>query len=259
MMGAGRLIAGTLVILGSWSTLGALDRGFVKASLTLQGEKFVYQVFVPHAWSPSEEWPVILFLHGAGERGNDGRQQLAVGLGPAVRRQEKRFPALVVFPQCRQGAWWTDPQMEELALAALNETLERYNGDRERIYLTGISMGGYGTFYLAARHPELFAAAVAICGGVVPPPRVSRSLPPDLRGGDPYRKMAARLASIPFWIFHGSADPIVPVEESRRMVAALQAAGARVKYTEYPGVGHNSWDRAYAEPGLFGWMLSQRK
>ncbi|GAB4243255.1 MAG: prolyl oligopeptidase family serine peptidase [Acidobacteriota bacterium] len=239
--------------------LVAVDRGFLDASLEAGGEVYSYQVFVPYAWSPTEEWPVILFLHGAGERGTDGRQQVEVGLGPAVRRQEKRFPALVVFPQCRPGLWWTDPDMEQMALAALDAALERYNGDRDRVYLTGISMGGYGTFHLAARHPQRFAAAVPICGGVLPPPRVSRPLPPELRDGDPYRKLAERLVSVPLWVFHGSADPIVPVTESRRIVAALRAAGGRVKYTEYPGVGHNAWDRAYAEPGLFGWMLSHRK
>jgi predicted peptidase len=247
------LIALGLVSVG----FGQVERGFVNKTLQLDGETHRYQVFVPEAWSPLEEWPVILFLHGAGERGTDGVAQTRVGIGPALRANKDSFPALVVLPQCRRGVWWNDETMEKVAFASLQRTIEEYKGDDNRIYLTGISMGGYGTFYFGARYPERFAALVPICGGIVPPFRGRIASPPQT--GDPYAEAARKIGQTPVWIFHGGADPVVPVSESRHMRDELQKRSIHVKYTEYEGVGHNSWDRAYAEPGLFGWMLSQRR
>ncbi len=236
---------------------GQVERGFVKKTLEWDGREYAYQVFVPERWSPREEWPVILFLHGAGERGSDGEAQTRVGIGPAIRADRNRFPAIVVMPQCRDGVWWNDPTMERVVLATLERTIEEYNGDPDRLYLTGISMGGYGTFYFGSKYPQKFAALVAICGGVVPPFR--GRLDNEQTGGNPYAEVARKIGQTPVWIFHGSSDPVVPVSESRRMRDELEKLSIHVKYTEYEGVGHNSWDRAYAEPGLFGWMLSQRR
>ncbi len=232
-------------------------RGFVAKELELEGVTYRYQVYVPETWSPLQEWPVILFLHGAGERGTDGIRQAEVGLGPAIRRNPDAFPALVVMPQCRRGVWWNDPRMEALALETLDRTMTEYRGDPDRVYLTGLSMGGYGTFHLAARHPERFAALVSVCGGVVPPQRLREGGPAP--GEDPYRTMAGRIGGIPVWLFHGDRDYTVPVSESRNLYRALQEAGVPVKYTEYPGVGHNCWDRAYSEPGFVTWLLEKRK
>jgi predicted peptidase len=233
-----------------------VERGFVEKTIEIKAQSHSYTVFVPDNWSPVEEWPVILFLHGAGERGDDNRAQTEVGLGAAIRRDSHRFPAIVVMPQCRRGVWWNDPAMEQLALQTLDKAIEEYNGDSDRVYLTGLSMGGYGTFYLGSKYPGKFAALVPVCGGIVPPFRARETAPAE---GDPYLNAAQKIGLTPTWIFHGGADPAVPVSESRNMAAALKKVGNRVKYTEYEGVGHNSWDRAYSDPGLFGWMLSKRR
>jgi predicted peptidase len=235
------------------------ERGFVKKSVEIDGTVHRYQVFVPERWSPLEKWPVILFLHGAGERGADGEAQTQVGIGPAIRRDMTGFPAIVVMPQCRRGVWWNDETMEKLALGTLEEAIADYNGDPNRLYLTGLSMGGYGTFHLAAAYPGRFAAVVPVCGGIIPPHVLRREGNPADEEGDPYRLAAAKIGPTPTWIFHGVADPVVPVGESRRMARALEEVGGSVRYTEYEGVGHNSWDLAYAEPGLITWMLSQRR
>ncbi|GAB4108592.1 MAG: prolyl oligopeptidase family serine peptidase [Acidobacteriota bacterium] len=234
-----------------------VERGFVPKELELDGITYRYQVFVPESWSPLQEWPVILFLHGAGERGTDGVRQTEVGLGPAIRRNPGAFPALVVMPQCRRGVWWSEPAMEALVMEALDRTVREYRGDPDRVYLTGLSMGGYGTFHFAARYPQRFAALAPVCGGAVPPQRLREGGPAP--GEDPYRELAERIRGIPVWIFHGDQDRTVPVSESRKMYKALQEAGAAVKYTEYSGVGHNSWDRAYSEPALVTWLLEKRK
>ena len=199
-----------------------------------------YRVYEPPA--AAGPLPLILFLHGAGESGNDDVKPTTVGIGPAIEAAPERFPALVVFPQASRGYGWHGFNLAA-AVAALDDAERRYAIDR--VYLTGISMGGYGTWHLALQQPERFAAIVPVCGGLDPA----------------YTPAAAaqRLASMPQWIFHGDADTIIPVEQSRVMVRALRAAGAEVRYTEYAGVGHNSWDRAYAEPDLMPWLLAQRR
>ena len=233
------------------------ESGFLKRRLSVGGEEFIYQVYVPPEWEADLKWPVILFLHGAGERGSDGEEQTREGLGPSIQKNPNRFPAIVVMPQCRRGVWWNDRQMEELVLESLDQSIQEFNGDSDRIYLTGLSMGGYGTFYFGARYPGKFAALVPICGGVVPPR--------ELRGADAesfrsrYIETAEKIGKTPVWIFHGSDDHRVSVSESRSMLEALKMAGVVVDYTEYEGVGHNSWDRAYSEPELLPWMLSKSR
>ena len=151
--------------------------------------------------------------------------------------------------------------MQTLALKALDETVKEYNGDVKRTYLTGLSMGGYGSWVMVANNPSRFAALAVVCGGVRPPPSVR--VPGANTGlaalADPYGAVAAKVGKTPVWVFHGGADPVVPVSESRKVVEAIKAAGGNVRYNEYDGVGHNSWDRAYAEPELFGWFLSPKK
>lgn len=229
--------------------------GFVAKEIELAGATHRYQIFVPDSWSADRTWPLILFLHGAGERGTDGLRQTEVGLGPAIRSNPQAFPAVVVMPQCRRGVWWNDPEMEKMVLGILEEATREYRGDPRRIYLTGLSMGGYGTFYFGSKYPGRFAALVAVCGGVIPPRQLrdgSGTLEPD-----PYREVAGRIGATPVWMFHGAADQTVPASESRKLDRAFRAAGHPVRYTEYPGVGHNSWDRAYSEPGLFEWLFRQ--
>jgi len=239
-----------------------VQTGFLDRTVTVAGTEYKYQVFIPDQWTPARKWPVILFLHGAGERGEDGLLQTQVGIGRAIRLDRSRFPAVIVLPQCRKEFWWSQPPMDELAMKALEAAVKEFHGDPLRTYLTGLSMGGYGTWYLAAKHPGKFAALVPICGGITLPEHLSLQHP-ELEGialpDEPksFSKIATKIGKTPVWIFHGSDDPAVPVTESRRMNEALKEQGGEVRYTEYPGVGHNSWDNAYAEAELILWMLSK--
>ncbi|PYV59612.1 MAG: hypothetical protein DMG91_00760 [Acidobacteria bacterium] len=239
---------------------GRAQTGFLNRTVMEAGEEYRYQVYVPADWNDHKKWPVILFLHGAGERGDDGLLQSDVGLGHAIRKNAAAFPFIVVMPQCRKGKVWTQPDMEAQALGALDRSIKEFHGDRERVYLTGLSMGGFGTWDLAAKYPGRFAAYVVICGGISPLPQlpeIAVSLAKEHKVADPYAETARLVGKTPVWIFHGDADPAVPVEESRKMKAALEAAHANVRYTEYAGVGHESWDNAYAEPDLVPWLLQQ--
>ncbi|WP_225540004.1 prolyl oligopeptidase family serine peptidase [Xanthomonas sp. XNM01] len=234
--------------------------GFVHRELVHAGQRHRYQVFVPqrHGEGPL---PIVLFLHGSGERGDDGDLQTRSGLGPWLRRHAADFPAIVVFPQSPQGASW-EGQTAGLALATLAAASAEFGGDRSRTYLTGMSRGGYGAIELALRHPRRFAAVVPICGGVTPPgtrPDLDTLLvaAASLHGNDPFAEAAASLAGIPVWLFHGEDDPVVPVAQSRRLYAALRERGADVRYTELPGTGHNAWDPAYADPALWDWLFAR--
>jgi predicted peptidase len=235
------------------------DTGFLNRAAIVDGVTYKYQVFVPANWNKKVKWPVILFLHGAGERGEDGLVQTDVGMGTAIRKHVDRFPFVVVIPQCRLKDWWTSPAMEAQALKALDQSMKEFKGDPQRVYLTGLSMGGFGTWGIAAGDPGRFAAIVPVCGGIRLPHghNVPNAPKPD-DSADPYSATAQKIGKTPVWVFHGGADPTVPVTESRKMVDALKAAGGNVRYTEYPGVGHNSWDKAYSEPELFPWLLAQK-
>jgi predicted peptidase len=236
------------------------ETGFLDRTVTVDGTAYHYQIYVPANWNSGQKWPVILFLHGAGERGEDGLQQTQVGLGAAIRLHADRYPAIVVMPQCRSGVWWTDPKMEPQSLAALQHAMKEFHGDPDRVYLTGLSMGGYGSWSLAEKYPDKWAAVVAICGGIRLPPAAGQSWTPEAPGVNSYGDAARKIGSkLPVWVFHGDADPAVPVEESRRMVEELKAIGSTVKYTEYEGVKHNSWDKAYAELDLPVWLFAQHK
>ena len=232
--------------------------GFVARTTAVDGATYRYQVFVPRHMGRARP-PVILSLHGAGERGSDGELQTMVGLGPVVRGRAESFPAVVVFPQAPLDSLWRGAPARA-ALQALDASLLEFRGDSTRVYLTGLSMGGYGTWQLALEHPSRFAALVPVCGGVGPLPGF-----PSIRvdaipatAADPYAYVATHLASTPVWLFHGAADRTVPPADSRGLAEALRRAGAPVRYTEYPGVGHNSWESAYNEPELWGWLWAQR-
>ena len=218
---------------------------------------FRYKVFIPAKWTVKKKWPVILFLHGAGERGDDNVAQTRVGIGPALDRMKDTFQAVVVMPQCPRGRWWSEPEMQGRAMKALDQAMKEFNGDGSREYLTGLSMGGYGSWAVAVHNPKRFAALAVICGGIRAPAGVRMQNALDI-GDDPYRSAAEKIGKRPIWVFHGGADRAVPVIESRKMVEAFKALGVTVRYSEYPGVSHNSWDQAYAEPELFRWMLAQK-
>ena len=226
---------------------------FEYRSVSVNGKEYPYAVSVPR--SGNGALPVILFLHGAGERGDDGFRQTDVGLGRAMPPN-----AIGVFPQApTETRWIGDPA--DAAMKALDASVAEFNGDPERLYLTGVSMGGYGVWHLALANPDHVAALVPVCGGLLPhatTTSVQRSpLTDDV--ADPYAFVAHALRHLPIWIFHGAADSVIPVTESRQMADALRKEGADVRYTEYPGVDHNAWDRAYAEEELWKWLFAQSR
>ncbi len=217
--------------------------------------KYRYEVFVPPRWTAEKKWPVILFLHGAGHRGSYvGPRDFVLGKLFLSYQHPSEF--VIVFPRCPEGRWWSEPEMAQMALAALEQTVKEFRGDSQRIYLTGMSMGGYGTWYLAAHNPGKFAAIAPVCAGLKTPGTLP--IPPVSEARDPYADTARRIGRTPVWMFHGSSDATIPVEESRRMAAALRVSGGNVRYTEYEGVGHNAWDRAYAELEFFRWLRTHR-
>ncbi len=191
-----------------------------------------------HAPGGEGPWPLILFLHGAGERDGEDKAPQEVGLGPAIQAHPERFPCVALMPRCPADLWWTD--VLDHVDAALAAGLERYDVDLDRVYLSGMSMGGYGTWTYGARHSGRFAALLPVCGGG----RI---------------KDAEALVGLPIWAFHGGDDEVVLPEESRRMVQAVEQAGGHVKYTEYTGVGHNSWDAVYGDAEAMSWLLAQRR
>jgi predicted peptidase len=223
-----------------------------------QNEEFQYLVLKPKHVEPGKKYPLVLFLHGAGERGVNDMPLVSKHFPQRMASDEYRekFPCFLIVPQCRPNKRWVNadwgddksqkmkPEPSEqmkVAIAILKKSMEKYPVDKNRVYLTGLSMGGYGSWELAVRHPEWFAAVVPICGG-----------------GD--ETQAERLKNVPLWAVHGDADTAVPVERSRKMIAAIKAAGGHPKYTEYPGVGHNSWTRAYTDPnGVLPWMFEQAR
>jgi predicted peptidase len=248
-----------LLILCAVPAAARVETGFLDRTVSVSGSSYRYQVYVPADFRSKKSWPIILFLHGAGERGSDGLLQTDVGIGHAIRQNSARFPFVVILPQCGRGKIWGEPDMQALALAALDASIKEFHGDRKHVYLTGLSMGGYGTWDLAARNPGRFAAVVPICSGAQPNkdwPQLRVTLV-DPKITEPFAEVARRIGKTPVWMFHGDVDQYVPVEQSRRMAEALKAAGADFKYTEYPGVDHISWDKAYAEPDLVPWLLSK--
>lgn len=231
---------------------------FVRHVLSHAGQTHRYQVFVPSRHAEGLPLPVILFLHGSGERGDDGDKQVQVGLGPYLRGNLRDFPALVVFPQSHEGESW-EGTTADAAIAALEESIDTYGGDRKRIYLSGISRGGYGTYAVAMAQPGRFAALVPVCGGItVPRPQESLHVRATATHAEPFAAAARRLKSIPTWIFHGALDDLVPPQQSRRMFAALQEVGGNVRYTEFAEANHNAWDAAYRHDPMWAWLFAQR-
>ena len=207
--------------------------------------KLDYLLFLPDGYKQREKkrWPLIFFLHGIGERGTNVWKVKVHG-PPKIAEKMTNFPFIVVSPQCPDGEWWSTERLTAL----LDDVVDRYKVDQTRIYLTGLSMGGFGTWSLALEHPERFAAVAAICGGGNPLYPLAYAAP---------RKAA--LKSLPFWVFHGDKDPAVPLSESERMVEALKKLGCDVKFTVYPGVGHDSWTRTYGNPQLYDWFLQHQR
>jgi predicted peptidase len=196
-----------------------------------------YLLYLPKEYGDdkSKRWPLILFLHGAGERGSDLNKVKALG-PPKLVAEGKEMPFIIVSPQVPERSTW-DPEALD---ALLGQIVGQYAVDEDRVYLTGVSMGGAGTWRLASAHPERFAALAPICGW-----------------GDP--GMARRIGSIPTWVFHGARDDIVPLQASQEMVDALKQAGNEAKFTIYPDAGHDSWTETYNNPAVFEWFLRHQR
>jgi predicted peptidase len=247
------------LLLGVAASLQQVQTGFLDRTVTVGSRAYHYQVYVPADYQSKADWPAILFLHGAGERGDDGLFQTQVGLAFAIRQNASRYPAIVVMPQVPRDSQWVGAPAD-MAVAALQQTMREFHVDRSRVYVTGLSMGGHGTWYVAYRHPELFAAVVPICGWVRDFPRFKGSVP--VVPGDSAAvlpNLAQRLGKVSIWIFHGEMDPAVDVNGSREPAAALKAASANVRYTEFVGMGHNVWDAVYGSDEFVRWLFEQQR
>jgi len=232
------------------------ETGFLNRKIVLHGVTYRYQVYLPEEWRRDDhkQWPVILFLHGRGERGSEGMWQTQVGLPEAVRDHPERWPFVIVMPQCPLPSYWTDPEMLAMAMAALDQEAAEFHGDPERTYLTGLSLGGYGAWELAKDYPHQWAAVMIAAGGVFwsyAPERWQQSTTLPM-------EYARAVGKTPVWLFHGADDNVVPPKESELMYEALKTAGGRVRLWIYQGYRHDCWTRAYDEPEAPRWLLTHR-
>ena len=233
----------------------ALDLTTAETFSTPEVGTLLYRQYVTPDLPKDTKLPLILFMHGIGERGNDNAAQLKHGATDLIKFAGANGGAIILAPQCPEDEMWVagiDPKAPshampaepsnpmKLVLALVNETIEKMPVDPDRVYVTGLSMGGYGTWDIIQRRPKLFAAALPICGG-----------------GD--ASLASVIKNIPIWIVHGAADPVIPVARAHDMNTALQACGGNVQYTEYPDVDHDSWTQTYANPDILKWMFEQRR
>jgi predicted peptidase len=230
----------------------ARGTGFVFETLHERGIEYRYAVYAPRGYDPARPWPLVVFLHGAGESGTDGTKMVAVGLGPAILRRATRWPAIVVFPQKpSEGTEWEEHEPAVLEMVA--RARQVYTVDPQRIYLTGLSQGGHGTWVLGARHPDLWAALAPVCGYV----ESRRAGTGAFRGT--VAELAEAVKALPIWALHGDADDVVPASETQAMIDALRAAGGTPKFSLLRGVNHNAWDPAYNDPALAEWLFAQRR
>lgn len=305
MLFLGVLVVSAFVAAWGQDSGGAsVATGFINKTAMVDGQPRRYVVYVPHDYDPGKPWPLVVFLHGGDERGDDGLKQTEVGIGRSIRLAPERFPCLVLMPQCPRRIFWFGVPSEAIAqykpddtvdllqaaellgytedalLRLMNReadplkgektdqglrfkisellpflkfvakdqyidpvlarTLEDYTIDRNRVYLTGLSMGGFGTWLYGARHMDLFAAMIPVSGGG----RVED---------------AHELARVPIWAFHGAEDHLVSPKQTRQMVEAVRNAGGTVRLTEFPDTKHECWDQVYGDPEVMEWLLQQIK
>lgn len=234
-----------------------LDRFEQRCFKDASDNELLYCLLKPKSYDANKSYPLVLFFHGAGERGDDNQKQLVHGMRDMASDDVmEKYPCFVIAPQCPSGVQWVDTpwtadahEMPEkptepmrLAIELVAAAQKEFSIDKNRLYVTGLSMGGFGTWDAIQRQPDLFAAAAVICGG-----------------GDSRPEKVKPIVSIPIWTFHGDKDTVVKTKRSRDMIAALKGAGGSPKYTEYPGVGHNSWAATYRNRDVYEWLFSQSK
>ena len=243
-----------LLVLAIAGNLHAADDWIQKTYTSPDGKSMGYRLLLPHNYDQKKKYPVVIFFHGSGERGTNNTAQTVTGVGIFLKPEIRaKYPCFVVAPQCSTNGWWVDSSKDpatgkrhsqpngdmQLALKCLDEVMAAYSTDANRLYVTGLSMGGFGAWDCITRFPERFAAGVPICGG-----------------GDP-ESIDATVARVPVWVFHSANDDHVPVQGDRDMVAAMKKNGGNPHYTEFPDSGHFCWDKAYAEPKLMPWLFAQ--
>lgn len=255
------LVALLILLIGH--SVNAQDKSlYEKHVFVFRGDTLLYRLLLPENYNPGKTYPMVLFLHGSGEKGNDNEAQLIHGADLFLRDSiRKNFPAIIVFPQCAGQDSWTNTtskydsagkrtfQFKPTGKATksmwmverlIRKIINQYPVTRKQLYVGGLSMGGIGTFEIVRRNPKLFIAAFPICGGAD-------------------SSIAHKLKNVNWWIFHGAKDQTVDPKYSQIMVHALEQEHASVKFTLYPEAAHNSWDNTFAEPGLFAWLFSNKK
>ncbi|MGK0185767.1 MAG: putative peptidase [Verrucomicrobiales bacterium] len=213
-----------------------------------------YLLHVPRGNSPEAGFPLVLFLHGAGERGSDVWEVATQGPPAMLGSNRQLRQCIVVSPQCPADWWWDSATLRQL----LVEVMASQKVDRSRIYVTGLSMGGYGSWHMLTQYPGLFAAAVPICGGG-DPNRYKTAGASDWIPVSFDESHLSRIRAIPIWAFHGAKDKAVPIAESERLVSKLRSLGSPVRFTVYPNASHDSWSATYANPAMWDWLLSKHK
>jgi predicted esterase len=233
------------------------ETGFLNRKIKVNGAVYKFQVYLPEDWrrDHDKQWPIILFLHGRGERGSEGMWQTQVGLPAQLRDHPERWPFIVVMPQCTQEHYWTDHDMLAVAMMSLDLETAEFHADVNRTYLSGLSLGGYGAWELARLHPNRWAAVAIAAGGIFwsyAPERWQRSssLPAEY---------AQAVGQVPIWLFHGADDNIVAPRQSELMYAAVKASGGNIRLWIYQSLRHDSWSRAFNEPELPRWLLSNHR
>ncbi len=246
---------------GSYQVFGQDLSLFQKFWFIQSGDTLPYRLLLPENFDASKKYPLVLFLHGSGERGRDNEKQLTHGAKLFLQAaNQKNFPAIVVFPQCSERSFWSNTQFlfndknerslyfvnggepstpMKMLISLVNNLFVQYKIKKDQVYAGGLSMGGMGTFELVNRMPHTFAAAIPICGGANP-------------------SIASNLKQTNWWVFHGAKDNVVPPAYSENMVKAMKKNAVPVKFTLYPDANHNSWDAAFSEPDLLRWLFSKR-
>jgi pimeloyl-ACP methyl ester carboxylesterase len=237
-------------------TLPPQETGFLNRQLSLHGVVYKFQVYLPAEWKRDDgkHWPIILFLHGRGERGSEGLWQTQVGLPQAVRDHPERWPFIIVIPQCPLNHFWTDPDALTMAMESLDQMTAEFHADVDRTYFVGLSMGGYGGWELIKAIPQRWAAVAIAASGVFwsyePERWKQQAILPQ--------EYAHAVGKLPIWLFHGTDDNVVLPKQSELMFEAVKAAGGHIRLWEYQTLKHDCWTRAFNEPELPRWLLEHK-